>query len=72
MARITSQEAAAKIGSQFDLVLVAAQRARELRNGSLPRVQSKNDACVTAIKEIEQGLYTKQDYFEKLKKRKAK
>ena len=69
MARITSQKAAKMIGSQFDLVLVAAQRARELRNGSKPRVESKNGPCVTAIKEIEEGLYTKQDYLEKLRKR---
>ena len=69
MARITSQKAAKMIGSQFDLVLVAAQRARELRNGSKPRVESKNGPCVTAIKEIEEGLYTKQDYLDKLQKK---
>ena len=72
MARITSQLAAQMIGSQFDLVLVAAQRARELRSGSPAKVQTKNGACITALKEIEQGLYTKQDYLEKLQKRKAK
>ena len=72
MARITSQLAAQMIGSQFDLVLVAAQRARELRSGSPAKVKTKNDACLTAIKEIEQGLYAKQDYLEKLQKRKAK
>ena len=68
MARITSQKAAKMIGSQFDLVLVAAQRARELRNGAVPRVQAKNGPCITAIKEIEQGLYTKQEFLEKFKK----
>ena len=69
MARITSQKAAKMIGSQFDLVLVAAQRARELRNGSQPKVQTKNGPCITAIKEIEEGLYTKEDYLQKLHKR---
>lgn len=72
MARITSQKAAKMIGSQFDLVLVAAQRARELRNGSQPMVKTKNGPCVTAIKEIEEGLYTKQDFLEKFKKGKTK
>jgi DNA-directed RNA polymerase subunit omega len=72
MARITSQKAAKMVGSQFDLVLVAAQRARELRNGSPPKVQTKNGPCVTAIKEIEEGFYTKQDYLEKLHKRNTK
>jgi DNA-directed RNA polymerase omega subunit len=69
MARITSQKAAQMIGSQFDLVLVASQRARELRNGSPPRIEVKNGACITAIQEIEQGLYTKEEYLEKLHKR---
>ena len=69
MARITSQKAAAMIGSQFDLILVAAQRARELRNGSTPKVDSKNGPCITALKEIEAGFYTKQDYLNKLHKK---
>ena len=67
MARITSQKAAQMIGSQFDLVLVAAQRARELRSGTQPLVDTKNDSCITALKEIELGLYTKQDYVNSLK-----
>jgi DNA-directed RNA polymerase subunit omega len=67
MARITSQKAAQMIGSQFDLVLVAAQRARELRSGTQPLVDTKNDSCITALKEIEMGLYTKQDYVNSLK-----
>jgi DNA-directed RNA polymerase subunit omega len=69
MARITSQKAAEMIGSQFELVLVAAQRSRELRNGSAPKVESKNGPTITALKEIELGLYTKQDYLEKMKKK---
>lgn len=69
MARITSQKAAQMIGGQFDLVLVAAQRARELRNGSMPRLPTRNGPCITALKEIEQGLYTKQDYLDKLHKK---
>jgi DNA-directed RNA polymerase omega subunit len=72
MARITSQKAAQMIGGQFDLVLVAAQRARELRNGSPPKVESDNGPCITALKEIEQGLYTKADFLEKFDKRKNK
>lgn len=64
MARITSQDAAAKVGGQFDLVLIAAHRARELKNGHNPRVKTKNDVCVTALKEIETGLYTKEEYRE--------
>ena len=70
MARITSQRAIQKLGgSQFDLILVAAQRAREIKNGSTPKVESTNGPCVTALREIEEGLYTKQDYLDKLHKK---
>ena len=70
MARITSQRAVEKLGgNQFDLILVAAQRAREISNGSSPKVDSKNGPCITALREIEQGLYTKQDYLDKLHKK---
>jgi DNA-directed RNA polymerase subunit omega len=55
MARITSQRAALAVGSQYDLVLIAARRVRELKRGWLPTVQCKNDTLVTAIREIEAG-----------------
>lgn len=70
MARITVEKAVEQIGSRFDLVLVAAQRARELRNGSAPRVDKPaHSVTVTALREIEQGKYTKQDYLNKLHKK---
>jgi DNA-directed RNA polymerase subunit omega len=72
MARITSQAAAKQAGSIFDLVLMASQRSRELQNGSLPKVQSKNGPAITAIKEIELGLYTKKDYLKSLPNLKKK
>lgn len=44
------------IGNRYDLVLVAARRARELGRGDMPRVSGpKHSHVVTAIKEIEQG-----------------
>lgn len=67
MARITSQKAAAVYGGLFDMVLGASQRAREIRRGSTPKVQSDNDAIVTALREIEEGHYTKKDYLNSLK-----
>ena len=36
--RLTSELAVEQIGNRFDLVLVASQRARELKNGSMPKV----------------------------------
>lgn len=58
MARVTVQDAVEKIGNRFDLVLVAARRARQLVNdGKEPLVESSNQkATVIALREIEAGL----------------
>jgi DNA-directed RNA polymerase subunit K/omega len=53
-------------------VLVASQRAREIKRGSTPMVQGDNGAIVTALEEIEQGLYTKEDYMNTIKGKKEK
>lgn len=55
MARITSQAAVAMIGNRYELVLVAARRARELARGDAPRVTKVTSPAVTALREIEQG-----------------
>ena len=55
MARITSQIATEKVGNRFDLILIAANRARELSRGSAPKVETKNGPLITALREIEQG-----------------
>ena len=68
MAKITSQEAAKKIGNIFQMVLIASHRARELKKGDTPRLESTNNHCITALKEIEAGLYTKRDYFKSINK----
>jgi len=71
--RLTSQLAVEQIGNRFDLVLVASQRARELKNGSLPRVAEPGKTFIsTALREIEEGKYTYKDYLNKIpKKRKG-
>ena len=67
MAKISVEKAVEMIGSRFDLVLVAAQRARELKNGSAPRVTNLgHSVTVTALREIEAGKYTKKDYLSTL------
>lgn len=55
-AGLTSEHAVEALGNRYDLVLVAAQRARELRRGHAPKIISKYGAMVTAILEIEEGL----------------
>ena len=65
MARITSQKAIQALdGNQFLLIKVASYRARQLIHGAKPRVDAKdNKAGVIAIREIEEGKYTKEDYY---------
>jgi DNA-directed RNA polymerase subunit K/omega len=64
MARFTSQKAAIAAGGQFRLVLVASQRARELHNGALSKIEDDTSSVnVLALKEIEQGLYTYEDFI---------
>ncbi len=71
MAKISSEEAVAAIGNRFDLVLVASQRTRELRHGSKQKVEGKDASfTVTALREIEQGLYNKTDYLNTLPSKK--
>jgi DNA-directed RNA polymerase subunit omega len=71
--RLTSELAVEQIGNRFDMVLVASQRARELKNGSMPRVTEAGKTFIsTALREIEEGKYTYKDYLNKLpKKRKG-
>ena len=67
MARITSQAAVQMIGNRYEMVLIAARRARELARGDMPRVTKVSSHAVTALREIEQGhvdrswLYKPQD-----------
>jgi len=76
MARITSQLAAEMIGNRYELVLIAARRARELARGDRPKVTKVSSHAVTALREIEQGhvdrswLYKPQDIVSKSHHRK--
>ncbi|GAA4893941.1 DNA-directed RNA polymerase subunit omega [Ferrimonas pelagia] len=58
MARVTVEDAVDKIGNRFDLILVAARRARQLSvQGKEALVDEENDkSTVIALREIEQGL----------------
>ncbi len=57
MARITVEDCLKNIDNQFDLVLVAAKRARRLANGADPLVEMENDKpTVIALREIAEGL----------------
>ncbi|UJF19280.1 DNA-directed RNA polymerase subunit omega [Vibrio sp. SS-MA-C1-2] len=60
MARVTVQDAVEKVGNRFDLVLVAARRARQMQTGGKdPLVPAENDKpTVIALREIEENLIT--------------
>ena len=73
MARVTAEKATEAIGNRFNLVLAASQRARELKNGSMQRVEGKDaSVTVTALREIEEGKYTWKDYLSKVNGKKRK
>jgi DNA-directed RNA polymerase subunit omega len=55
MARVTVEDCLEREDNRFALVVLAAQRARQLMKGSAPLVPSKNRAAVTALREIAAG-----------------
>lgn len=65
-ARYTSEEAALAVGNRFDLVLIAAQRVRELKRGHRPLLTTKAGPTVTALQEIEAGLVGR-DYLKRIR-----
>lgn len=57
MARITVEDCLDHVDNLFDLVLVAAKRARRIANGAEPLVDEDNDKpTVIALREIAAGL----------------
>lgn len=59
MARITVEDCSDKIPNMFQLVLVAAKRARQLANGAEAMVDWENDKpTVVALREIAEGYVT--------------
>ena len=57
MARITVEDCLNNVDNLFDLVMIAAKRARRLANGAEPRVEWENDKpTVVALREVAEGL----------------
>ena len=63
----SAEEAKNMVGNRYDLVLIASQRARELKRGARPMISTKNGVIVTALKEIEQG-HVGREYLKKYSK----
>jgi DNA-directed RNA polymerase subunit omega len=59
MARITVEDCLHNIDNIFEMVLVAAKRARRVAHGADPMVELENDKpTVVALREIADGLVT--------------
>ena len=57
MARITVEDCLDKVDNRFQLVLVAAKRARQLSHGAQSFIEWENDKpTVIALREIADGL----------------
>jgi DNA-directed RNA polymerase subunit omega len=56
MARVTVEDCVVKVPNRFDLVMVAAQRAREISAGALLTIDRDNDKNpVVSLREIADG-----------------
>jgi DNA-directed RNA polymerase subunit omega len=63
MARVTVEDCLEKVENRFALVLLAAQRTRQLMKGEEAMLESSGDnkEAVTALREIAAGLITLDD-----------
>ncbi|TMB19712.1 MAG: DNA-directed RNA polymerase subunit omega [Deltaproteobacteria bacterium] len=52
MARITVEDCLQRVPNRFELVLLAARRAKQLLKGARPLVESDNKEIVSALREI--------------------
>jgi DNA-directed RNA polymerase subunit omega len=67
MARVTVEDCIDKIPNRFELVLLAANRARELASGSANTVERENDKDgVVALREIAERTISPDDMRERL------
>ncbi|MBW1855653.1 MAG: DNA-directed RNA polymerase subunit omega [Deltaproteobacteria bacterium] len=55
MARITVEDCLKKVDNRFTLVLLAAERTRQLLKGSTPLVETDNRDGVISLREIAAG-----------------
>jgi DNA-directed RNA polymerase subunit omega len=55
MARITVEDCLRKVESRFELVILAARRAKMIMKGAKPLVDTDNRPIVTALREVAAG-----------------
>ena len=77
LARVTVEDCLEKVTNRFALVILAAERARQVAGGAKPLVRCDNKPAVTSLREIAKGLVafnehvegTVRQYLEELKRR---
>ncbi len=55
MARITVEDCLKKVEIRFELVILAARRAKMIMKGAKPLVETDNRSIVTSLREIAAG-----------------
>ena len=55
MARVTVEDCLEKIHNRFALVILGAERARQLAKGAQPLIDCENKPAVTSLREIADG-----------------
>lgn len=67
MARVTVEDCVDKVPNRFELVLLAAHRAREIASGSAPTVDRDNDKNpVVALREVAEETQLAEDLRERM------
>jgi DNA-directed RNA polymerase subunit omega len=67
MARVTVEDCVEKVPNRFELVMIAAQRSREMSSGAEPRVPRDNDKNpVVALREIAEDKVSPAELYEAL------
>jgi len=62
VARVTVEDCLEKVSNRFALVVLAAERARQLSRGAAPMVDCDNQPAVPALREIANGdVYFRED-----------
>jgi DNA-directed RNA polymerase subunit omega len=56
LARVTVEDCLEKVPNRFALVILAAERARQIAGGARPLVRCDNKPAVTALREIARGM----------------
>jgi DNA-directed RNA polymerase subunit omega len=66
MARVTVEDCIEKVPNRFELVLGAAQRARELAGGAVKTIDAKDKNTVVSLREIAAGTVSTENMLEKV------